>query len=159
MADEKQVDTFLDGVTYSRDVWTLHPTLATTKKDADGKPLKDSKTKRVIGAVKQKITLDFTGVTKEQMCAKMGATYIIKYQSLAREKLAMLQDDKGNTINEVNFKIVDLFTGKTKMSDSERINKGIEKCSDLEQLEAINKRTKEKIEALKKTAADAITHR
>ncbi len=156
MANEKQedtVDTFLEGVTFSRNVWTCHPTLVKDKEKID----KD--TKHPVGAVVQNVTLDYTGVTKKMMLDKMSATYIIKYQTLARKKLSMLQDDDGNSIDTVSFKVVDLFTGRVSMSDSERAGKAINKISDAAELEKIGAAAMKRAAELKKAAKDAITHR
>lgn len=130
MADEnKQIDPFLDGETFTRDVWISHPSLVDDIKKVD------PETNRPVGAVKQVVTLDFSGVTKQQCLAKMGATYIIKYQNqFARKDLKWLQNGKGKTIDNVTIKIVDMFAGRVKMSDGERLTNNIGKCTDIDTL-------------------------
>ena len=142
--------------------WVNHPTLV-----ADPKK-KDPDTKHSIGAVKQILKFGFAGVTLRTLLDKAGATYRIVYQNgyarVGSDKdyknvNKYLLNKDGTERKTISIVIHDFFTGKEKMTDSERANKGIDKVTSLSELEAIGKRVQEKIAKAKQTAKDAITHR
>ena len=140
-------DTMLDGITIDVTAWTSHPTLV---KDPNKK---DKETQHPVGAIKQTLTIDYSGMTFLQLLKKAAATDRIKYQNgYARkaEPEKYLLNGDGGPRETFTIVVNDFFKGRESMSDSERVAKAVDKIDSIDELRNTQERLAARIKEIEK---------
>lgn len=124
--------------------------------DINGKPAKDKDGKPCSASVKQTLSIDYTGMTLEEILSKAADSDRIKYQNgyarKADPKKFLLNDD-GTHRGSFALICKTFFKGHVKADPTATTIKTVQETDDLELLARVTKEAELRMKMLKKLAA------